>query len=142
MYDWKHNPYNITDNLAREIRDLDFNFGKHPLSGDLRKKKNVEAIKQSIRTLVYLNHYEKPFHPDIGTDIYKSLFELMYDDAQYTILESDIKKMISEHEPRADIQHVKIVADNDNNALAMSVYFIPEGDTQTHNVDLFLRVQR
>ena len=75
MYDYTENYYKDEKNIAREIKDLDYVFGLHPISKDIRKKTNVEALKQSIKTLVLLNHYEKPFHPDIGCDVYKSLFE-------------------------------------------------------------------
>ena len=48
---------------------------KHPVTGDIAFLSDVESVKRSIRNLVNTNFYEKPFHPEIGSNIRSILFE-------------------------------------------------------------------
>ena len=59
----------------RVYKDLDLNFIPHPVKKDVNKKVGVNAIMQSLTNLILLNHYEKPFHPEIGSNVRKMLFE-------------------------------------------------------------------
>lgn len=142
MYNWKENFYKNDSHLSREMLDMDYNFGTHPLSNDIRKKKDIESIKQSVRTLVLLNHYEKPFHPDIGCDIYKSLFELMSNTVNEHVIRSSIKNVIESYEPRASIVDIDIDIQHDNNAINIEIIFIPEGYTEKENINIFLQILR
>ena len=54
---------------VRQYRDLDLFFAREQGSDDIRKITDVEAVKRSIRNLVLLNFYEKPFNPEIGSDV-------------------------------------------------------------------------
>ena len=68
------------NNDARAIRqytDLDLFFGKKSSDNDIRKVTDVQAVKRSIRNLVQLNQYEKPFRPEIAGGIREMLFEPM-----------------------------------------------------------------
>lgn len=141
MYDYTYNTYK-EENVSKTITDLDIVFGIHPLSKDIRKKTNIEAIKQSIKTLILLNHYEKPFHPDIGCDIYKSMFEMFEGNFTRTMMEGYIKKMINNYEPRAALEKIDINVDEDNNSLGITIWFTPESETEVVSVDIFLRILR
>ena len=142
MYDWTENYYQDDNNVARKITDLDISFEIHPISKDIRKKTNVEAIKQSLRLLVLLNHYEKPFHPDIGSDIYKSLFEPEYDKVNEHVIEENIKRLIDDYEPRAEEIEVTAELQPDNNAMNITIFFVPVGSIDKEKVDIFLRILR
>ena len=142
MYDWTENYYQNDKNVARPITDLDLAMGTHPLSKDIRRKRNIEAIKQSVKTLVLLNHYEKPFHPDIGCDIHKSLFELFEGTFSTEMVKGFIHNVIDNYEPRADIQDIQVIAREDQHEFTITVYFIPVGETETVSVDIFLKIQR
>lgn len=141
MYDYTQNSY-VGDKVAKEIKDLDYAFGIHPISGDIRKKNDVLAIKQSLKTLVLLNHYEKPFHPSIGCDIYKSLFEPFEGEFTKNIMRDNITSVTKNYEPRADVQNIDINIDEDNNSIGITIYFIPVGEIDTVSVDIFLRILR
>lgn len=141
MYDWTEKTY-TEDNVSRRITDLDIAFGIHPLSKDLRKKNDIEAIKQSIKTLVLLNHYEKPFHPDIGCDIYKSMFEMFEGSFTKQMMENHIKKVVSTYEPRAQLQKIEIDVQEDNNFIGITIWFIPKSEVDVYSVDIFLRILR
>ena len=66
----------ITRNV-RQWRDLDLFFGKKTVSKDINKVTDIQAVKRSIRNLVLLNYYEKPFHPEIASGVRDMLFENM-----------------------------------------------------------------
>ena len=54
---------------VRIFKDLNLNFAPNLVTNDVSKLTDIEAIKRSVRNLVQLNHYEKPFHPEIGSNI-------------------------------------------------------------------------
>ena len=61
---------------TRGWADLDLDFTKHPVTKDVVKKTNVEAVKRSVRNLIRTNKYEKHFHPEIDGGVTRHLFEL------------------------------------------------------------------
>lgn len=142
MYNYNENYYQNPENISREIYDLDLNFGKHPISGDLRKKNGIEAIKQSIRTLILLNHYEKPLHPDIGCDIYKSMFEPFEGDFTTTLMEDHIHNVIDNYEPRVELNKIEIIVKEDYNSLNITIWFTPINEVDPVSMDIFLKISR
>ena len=58
---------NFSDRNVRQYTDLDLFFNKKATSKDISKVTDIQAVKRSVRNLVLLNHYEKPFHPEIGS---------------------------------------------------------------------------
>ena len=55
--------------------DIDLAFANRP-SGDVYKKRDAAAVKQSIKNILLTNHYEKPFQPFFGSNLRGMLFEL------------------------------------------------------------------
>ena len=55
-------------NVSRQpdYSDLDLDFMINPVTGDINKKKGTDAIKRSIRNLIFTNYYERPFKSKIG----------------------------------------------------------------------------
>ena len=56
-------------------KDIDLNFNINPITGDLNRKKDSEAVKQALRTLLLLGLFEKPFNSDLNANIRGFLFE-------------------------------------------------------------------
>ena len=75
IYDAQLN--NNSDRNVREYVDLDLFFGKKSSDKDVSVVTDVQVVKRSIRNLVLLNIYEKPFHPEISSGVRDMLFELM-----------------------------------------------------------------
>ena len=44
-------------------KDFDLSFSINPITGDLGTKSDVNAIQQSIKTLINTNFFERPFNP-------------------------------------------------------------------------------
>ena len=68
---------NTSDRNARKNRNLDLFFGKKSSDSDINVIEDNQAVKRSVRNLVLLDPYEKPFHPEIAGGIRGLLFELM-----------------------------------------------------------------
>ena len=68
---------NDIERNTRQWKDLDLFFSKKVGSNDINTLTDITAVKRSVRNLVLTNHYEKPFHPEIGSGVRAILFELM-----------------------------------------------------------------
>tara|TARA_Y100000593_G_C4257448_1_gene310357 strand:+ start:361 stop:747 length:387 start_codon:yes stop_codon:yes gene_type:complete len=103
-------------------RDLDLDFTPHPVTTDVAKKTNSEAVKRSVRNLILLNTYEKPFHPEIGSGVRDLLFEPATP-LTAVRMKRAIEEVIDNFEPRADLMGVHVALEVDRNAFAVSIEF-------------------
>ena len=141
MFHYKQNDY-VDEIVNTEKIDLDYNFNIHPISGDITKVTNVEAIKMALKNLVLLNHYEKPFHPDIGSDIYKSMFELIDMPGTEIMLKNYIRDIITKFEPRAKLEDLKVNVQDAYNNVEITIYFTPVNATDTVSLTMYLQIIR
>lgn len=102
--------------------DIDLNFIKHPVSRDITKKYDVDAIKQSVKNLILTNFYERPFHPEIGSQITGLLFE-NWNPMLEAVIKQAVANTIGNFEPRVKLIDVLVVPNPDNNALRVSIVF-------------------
>lgn len=111
-----------TSKTVRTFKDLDLNFTAHPVTGDVTRKYDEEAIKRSIRNLLMTNNYERPFHSDIGSQIRAMLFEPV-SPMMAASMKRIITNTIETYEPRAVLNDVSVTISPDNNAAYVSVVF-------------------
>jgi len=102
--------------------DIDFDFQAHPVSGDLVIKKNEEAIKKSVKSLILTNKYERPFQPSINGRVRQLLFENMTPVTGVN-LRSNIEDVLQQHEPRIDVLAVDVMQNEDMNSLEVTIEF-------------------
>ena len=131
---------NNSDRNSRQYTDLDLFFGKKSSDSDISKVTDVQAVKRSIRNLILLNHYEKPFHPEIGSGVRDMLFELMTP-VTAVVLTRKIEDVINNFEPRARVIAVRAFPNLDRNAYDVSVEFYVL-NTPTELVDLTILLER
>ena len=131
---------NNSDGNSRQYTDLDLFFGRKTSDSDISKVTDIQAVKRSIRNLVLLNHYEKPFHPEIGSGVRDMLFELMTP-VTAVILTRKIEDVINNFEPRARLVAVRAFPNLDRNAYDVSVEFYVL-NTPTELVDLTILLER
>ena len=129
----------ITRNV-RQYTDLDLFFGKKSSDSDVSKVTDIQAVKRSIRNLVLLNTYEKPFHPEISGGIRGMLFENM-SPITATIIAKKVEEVINNFEPRAKLVAVRATPDLDRNAYDMTVEFYVV-NAPTELVDLTIMLER
>ena len=144
---------NIERNV-RQYKDLNLFFIKKKLSSknsdgavtvsdakaDIEKVTDITAVKRSIRNLVLTNHYEKPFHPEIGCGVRELLFELMTPLTAH-LLTRKVEDVITEYEPRAQLVGVKSTPDIDRNAYELTIEFYVL-NAPTELVDLTVLLER
>ena len=126
----------ITRNV-KQYRDLDLFFSKKS-NKDVNKVTDIEAVKRSVRNLVLLNSYEKPFHPEIAGDVRALLFENMTP-LTSAVIARQVQDVIENFEPRARLTGVNVTPDFDRNLYEVSVYFyVVNAPTELVEVDTLL----
>ena len=93
---------NASSRSVRLYKDLALSFEKNANTKDVLQKKDVDAVKQSVRNLILTNHYERPFHPEIGSGVSNLLFEQI-DPITANALTRTIGEVIENFEPRARV---------------------------------------
>jgi len=120
--------YDASINTNKSVRsnkaysDLNLNFNKNPATKDVAKLKDVEAVKRAVRNLILTNRFERPFHPEIGSDIRSLLFENMTPVVE-VLLKDRIKETIDVYEPRADVTDIIVSGDTDRNEYRVQIEF-------------------
>ena len=131
---------NDIDRNVRQYTDLDLFFAKKATSKDISKVTDIQAVKRSIRNLVLTNHYEKPFHPEIGSGVRGILFEPMTPLTAH-ILTRKIEDVIENFEPRARLISVRAIPNLDRNEYECTIEFFVV-NTPTELVDLTVFLER
>ena len=123
---------------TRIYKDLNLNFTRNPVTGDVASVTDVNAVKRSIRNLVLLNHYEKPFHPEIGSGVRDMLFELMTP-VTAVILTRKIEDVINNFESSCRLVSVRAITNFDRNAYEISIeFYVVNAPTELVELDLLL----
>ena len=128
---------NESKRSSRIYKDLNLDFSFNSATKDIQKITDVEAVKRSVRNLINLNHYEKPFHPEIGSNLRAMLFELMTPQMNH-LISKQIQKLITNYEPRARLVQVATVPDFDRNAYNCKIFFYVINQPEPVTVETFL----
>jgi phage baseplate assembly protein W len=113
---------NSSNRSVRLYRDVALSFEKNSNTKDVIVKKDIEAVKQSVRNLILTNHFERPFHPEIGSNVTSILFEPM-NPITANILQRTIAECIENFEPRARLVSVLAEPNLDRNAYQCTIAF-------------------
>ena len=122
---------------VRQHRDLDLFFSRKQGSGDVNRITDVEAVKRSVRNLINTNHFERPFHPEIGGNVRALLFENMTPLTAIN-LQRKIEEVLSNFEPRAKITQIIADPDMDRNGYRLEIRFYVIGIQNPITVETFL----
>ena len=115
------NVKSITVSTDRSYSDIDCAFVPRP-SGDIYKKVDVEAVRQSVKNILMTNHGEKPFAPKYGGGLNRFLFSLSTE-MDVSIIAKEVSRAIQVHEPRANIVGIEIDISPDYNSMNVNVLF-------------------
>lgn len=118
-------------------QDFTLDFTIHPIRKDLVLKSNADAVIRSIGNLLRTNHYEVPFHPEVGCNIRKLLFENV---SEFTARDISrfIQETIENFEPRATIQSLIVVPDEDLNMYSIKLRVFIDTQTNPFAIDFIL----
>jgi len=128
---------NTSKRSTRQFKDIDLDFGRNTVTNDVNKLTDVEAVKRSVRNLVLTNHYERPFHPELGCGIRQLLFENLTPMVAIQ-LERKVQEVLENFEPRAQINNILARPDLDRNAYELTINFYVIGATEPVTVSTFL----
>ena len=125
---------------TRGWADLDLDFTKHPVTKDITRKLNVEAVKRSVRNLIQTNRYDKKFHPEVDGGVTRHLFGLATAATKHDIGQA-IMTCLQNYEPRVIVDRVNVRGNDDELGHVQSDVRV-EGniDTNGFNVSIFFRI--
>lgn len=126
---------------TRTFSDLDFNFTAHPVTGDVARKFDEQAIKQSVKNLVLTSNYERPFHSEIGSQLRGLLFEPA-SPMLVAMLKRAIADTIINFEPRVKLIDVLVRLVPDSNDVTVSIEFSIINTIRPIKLDLVLQRTR
>ena len=131
------NAINNSKRATRIYKDLDLDFGRNIVTNDVNRLTDVEAVKRSVRNLINTNHFERPFHPELGGNVRAMLFEPMTPLTALN-LQRKVEEVLNNFEPRAKITQIIADPDIDRNAYRLTIKFYVIGITNPITVETFL----
>ena len=103
-------------------KDFDLSFSVNPITGDIGTKSDINAIQQSIKTLINTNFFERPFQPTLGCNIRSLLFEPIS-----PVVANDLKTVINDvlvnYEPRIVVRDIEIRDNSDANSYFITIIY-------------------
>ena len=128
---------NESTRSTKIFKDLNLDFQQNTATKDIQKITDVESVKRSVRNLINTNHYEKPFHPEIGSNLRAMLFELMTPQMNHVITKQ-IENLINNYEPRCRLVQVHTQPEFDRNGYAVQISFYVQNYQDPVVVESFL----
>ena len=128
---------NESNRSAKIYKDLDLDFAFNTATKDIQTLTDVESVKRSVRNLINTNHYERPFHPEIGSDVRSMLFEPMTPLTALN-LQRKVAEVLTNFEPRINLQQVLASPDIDRNSYELKIMFYVIGSNEPVVVETFL----
>ncbi len=132
----------MAQKVSRQFKDISMSFLKNPITNDVIVLKNETAISRSIRNLVLTFLGERPFQPNLGSRISRSLFELL-DYGSASAIQQEVELTIKNYEPRVKVNTVEVTPEYDNNGynVLISYFIVGQGDTP-QTLDFILQATR
>ena len=123
---------------SRAFKDINLSFKRHPVTNDVLTVSDEDAIKRSVKNIIFTILGEKPFEPNFGSVINQSLFDLSTNLNEIRISD-EIKQSLLNYEPRIDNTEVTVSVYPDSNELNCTVQYDIVGlSAPTQEVDVLL----
>ena len=130
--------YTQVQKIPDLFSDFTSDLTPHPVTKDLIRLQNDKSIIQSIKNLVLTNYGERPFQPNIGSNVNRSLFEPA-DTFLEDEIETSIRRTITANEPRVEVLNVTATVSNDQSTVSVNILFSIINSMQPQSLDLILR---
>lgn len=122
----------------KKFVDLDFSFARHPVTSDVSKKVNESAIVASVKNLVMTRKYDRPFHPELSSQVHDMLFEPLTSMTSET-LKRTIYYVINNFEPRVEVLLIDVEDVSDFSEIRVTIVFKIIGSVDTIKTQFFLQ---
>ena len=110
------------ERASKSFKDISMSFKVSPLTFDLIANKNETAIARSIRNLILTAPGERPFNPELGSQVSRLLFDPI-DDITTEALREQIENTINNFEPRVRLRQVVVQPNFDANEYDISIRY-------------------
>lgn len=127
--------------ITKIYSDIDFTFTKKPVTNDVSLSYDQQAVIRSVRNLLLTKKYERPFNPDLGSNVDALLFENA-SPLVATALEQEILNTINNYEPRVNMSSIDVSVNPDMNSYNVTLTFFIENATLPTTVTLLLERNR
>jgi phage baseplate assembly protein W len=135
--------YNVDQIKPRDVAsdalfsDIPLEFIVHPNTRDIRPLTDINAVRQAVKILVLSNFTDRPFHPELGGNVTRYLFE---NTTKFTAiaLRDEILRVIQRNEPRITNEKVEIELDEDGNRLLVTLLFTIKLSNANTEVSFYL----
>ena len=126
---------------TRTYSDLDFDFTRHPVTGDIIKVVDATSVKRGIRNILLTESTERLFQPEVGSGIKGLLFEQM-SDITAQLLEDQVRSAIESWEDRADVLEIIVTPDEEYNRDRVAVTFRIINQLGEQALEVYLQRER
>lgn len=121
--------------------DLSFDLTENPFTGDIPTLVNQTAVEVSVQNLVLTNFFERPFHPEIGSNVTAQLFQPLGPMSSNIMIEH-VKNVLANFEPRITVNSVTCVENNTFDGVAVTVsYYIQNSSIPFSTTVLLERIR-
>lgn len=114
------------------------NLDKHPVTGQLSRIINAEAVKQAIVNLVLTGIKERPYQPWLGSRVKQSLFDNLDDEVVIDNIKTSIQDCIKNNDIRAQVLKINMEPAIENNGFNVQVIFSIINVTEPQVATFFL----
>lgn len=118
-----------------KFNDIDLSMTRHPVSGDVMLKKDIESIKFAIKNILMTTYY--PFNPEKQCRLVDMLFE-NYSGPVKAVAAREIHNTILNMEPRAILRGVTFGENITNNSIEITISFEPTNTTEQVTFSILL----
>ena len=123
---------------SRAFKDINLSFKRHPVTNDVVTIRDEDAIKRSVRNIIFTILGEKPFDPNFGSVINESLFDLNTNLSEIRVSD-EIRSSLLNYEPRISNIDVTVTVAPDTNEMNCTVQYDITGiPAPTQEVDVLL----
>ena len=123
---------------SRAFKDINLSFKRHPVTNDVMTIRNEDAIKRSVKNIIFTILGEKPFEPNFGSVINESLFDLNTNLSEIRVSD-EIRSSLLNYEPRISNIDVTVTVAPDTNEMNCTVQYDITGiPAPTQEVEVLL----
>ena len=124
---------------SRAFKDINLSFKRHPVTNDVLTVSDEDAIKRSVKNIIFTILGEKPYMPLFGSSVNNSLFELA-NPLDHVRISDEIQSTLLNYEPRISNIEVNVSNYPDSNEMNATIQYDIIGmasPSQTVDVLLF-----
>lgn len=127
--------------MAKYYTDIDLRFKLHPLTKDIGKLEDDDAVKNSIKNIVLTNKNEKRFNNEFGGNVRSYLFEEI-DFIVSEVIKQDITDLIYRYESRVENVIITNLSDISADTLSFTIQYNIINIPLPQTLDLIVRKLR